>query len=67
MVDVDNMRVFHAFRIEQSKNALLHELITTLFWLQVNTNFTLNLPWVRSADNKEADGLSRSEKEITSG
>ena len=54
----------HSFgnRRGKSTNAQLRELVTKLVWLQLNTVFTLNLRWMRSADNKEADGLSRSDK-----
>ena len=30
-----------------------------LFWLQIDSDFTLRLRWVRSEDNAEADELSR--------
>ena len=62
VVDVGNMTVFHTFKKGKLKNAQLHELITKLFWLQVNEDFTLNLRCDRQK-NKEASGLSRSEEE----
>lgn len=52
VVDVDNQTVFYDFRKGKSSNARLHEVITSLFWLQVELDFSLNLRWVRSADNK---------------
>ena len=63
VVDVDNQTVFYAFRKGKSPNARMHEVITSLFWLQVDLDFSLNLRWVCSADNKEADDLSRANGE----
>ena len=55
--------MFHAFRRGKAANAQLHELITELLWLQVNVDFTENLLWMRSADYKEPNRFSRSDKE----
>lgn len=63
VVDVDNQSVFYAFREGKSGNTRMHEVNTSLFWLQVDLDFTLNLRWVRSEDNKEADELSRASGE----
>lgn len=59
VIDVDNTTLFHAFRKGSSKSDTLHNIIVDLFWLQVERDFTLDLRWVCSADNKEADDLSR--------
>ena len=37
----------------------MHDLIKSLFWLQVDSDFTLKLKWVCSVDNKDADNLTR--------
>ena len=37
----------------------MHDIIVQLFWLQVDADFTLELRWVCSEENKEADDLSR--------
>ena len=37
----------------------MHAIVSQLFWLQVNEKFMLQLRWVSSAVNKEADDLTR--------
>ena len=59
VVDVDNTTMFHAFRKGRAKNEQMHDLIKSLFWLQVDSDFTIKLKWVCSADNKDADNLTR--------
>ena len=59
VVDVDNTTMFHAFRKGRARNERMHDLIKSLFWLQVDSDFTLKLKWVCSADNKDADNLTR--------
>lgn len=59
VVDVDNQALFYAHRKGKSGNRRIHEVISELFWLQMEVDFTLTLRWVRSEDNKEADDLSR--------
>ena len=39
----------------------MHELVGKLFWLQVDFDFALYLRWVPSAENAEADKLTRPE------
>lgn len=57
--DIDN-KVFHdAFKRGRSSVTTIHEMITDLFWLQVEQDFTLRLRWVSSQDNAVADGMSR--------
>lgn len=58
-VDVDNQALFFAAKKGRSSNTRLHEVVTELFWLQVNEGFTLKVQWVCSANNAEADDLSR--------
>lgn len=59
IVDVDNKTLFYAFRNSKSSNIRLHDIVTRLFWLQVDLDFSLNLRWVCFADIKESDDLSR--------
>lgn len=59
LVDVDNKTLYYAFKKGRAKDSRMHEIITQLFWLQVSADFTLELRWVCSADNKEADDLTR--------
>ena len=59
VVDVDNTTMFHAFRKGRARNERMHDLIKSLFWLQVDSDFTLKLKWVCSADDKDADDLTR--------
>ena len=59
VVDVDNTTMFHAFRKGRARDERMHDLITSLFWLQVDADFTLKLKWVWSADDKDADDLTR--------
>ena len=47
--------MFHAFRNGRARDERMHDLIKSLFWLQVDSDFTLKLKWVCSADNKDAD------------
>ena len=58
-VDVDNTTMLHAFRKGRASDEQMHDLINSLFWLQVVSYFTLKLKWVCSADNKDADDLTR--------
>ena len=59
VVDVDNTTMFHAFRKGRAGDERLHDLINSLFWLQVDSDFPLKLKWVCSVDNKDADDLTR--------
>ena len=61
MVYVDNTTMFHAFRKGRARDERMHDLIKSLFWLQVDSDFTLKLKWVCSVDNKDADDLTRPE------
>ena len=61
VVDVDNTTMFHAFRKGRARDERIHDLIKSLFWLHVDSDFTLKLKWVCSADNKDADDLTRLE------
>ena len=58
VVDVDNTTMFHAFRKGRARDERMHDLIKSLVWLQVDSDFTLKLKWVYSADNKDADDLT---------
>ena len=60
VVNVDNATMFHALRKGRAGNERMHDLIKSFFWLQVDSAFTLKLKWVCSADNKDADDLTRS-------
>ena len=60
VVDVDNTTMFHAFRKGRARDERMHDLIKSLFRLQVDSDFTLKLKWVCSADNKDADDAIRS-------
>ena len=46
VVDVDNQAKHDAFKKGHSYNAQTHNLVTKLFWLQVETELTLELRWV---------------------
>lgn len=59
LIDVDNKTLFHAFLRGKARDSRMHEVITKLFWLQIDSDFTLRLRWVKSEDNAEADDLSR--------
>ena len=59
VVDVDNTTMFHAFRKGRSRDERMHDLIKSLFWLQVDSDFTPKLKWVCSTDDKDADDLTR--------
>ena len=59
VVDVDNTTVFHAFRKSRAGEERMHDLIKPLFWLQVDSDFTLKLKEACSADNKDANDLTR--------
>ena len=59
MVDVDNTTMFHAFRQVRARDERMYDLIKSFFWLQVDFDFTLKLKRVYSADNKDADDLTR--------
>ena len=59
VVDVDTT-VFHAFRKGRVGDGRMFNVIKSLFCLQVDSDFTLiKLKWVCSADNKDADDLTR--------
>ena len=58
-VDVDNTTMVHAFRKGRAGDERMHDLIKSLFWLQVDSDSTLTLKWVCSADNRDADDLTR--------
>ena len=58
VVDVENTTMFHAFRKGRARDERMHDLIKSLLWLQVDSDFTLKLKWVCSADNKDADDLT---------
>ena len=59
VVDVDNTIMFHAFRKGRARDERMDDLIKSLVWLQVDADSTLKLKWVCSADNKDADDLTR--------
>ena len=59
VVDVDNTTMFHDFRKGPAGDERMHDLIKSLFRLQVNSDFTFKLKWACSADNKDADDLTR--------
>ena len=59
VIDVDNKTLYYAFRRGKAKESRMHDIIVQLFWLQVDADFTLELRWVCSEENKEADDLSR--------
>ena len=59
VVDVGNTTIFHAFNKGRARDDRMYYLIKSLFWLQVNSDFTLKLKWVCSADNKDSDALTR--------
>ena len=59
VIDVDNKTLYYAFKKGNARNSTMHAIISQLFWLQVNEEFTLELRWVSSAANKEADDLTR--------
>ena len=59
VVDVDNTTMFHAFRKGRAGDERMHDLIKSIFWLQVDSDFTPKLKWVCSADNGGADNLTR--------
>ena len=56
--DVDNTTMFHAFRKGRVGDERMHDLIKSLFWLQVDSDFSLKLKWMCSADNKDAGDLT---------
>ena len=41
VVDVDNTTMFHAFRKGRARDERVHDLIKSLFWLQVDSDFAL--------------------------
>ena len=59
VVDIDKTTMFRAFKKDRAGDERMHDLIKSFFWLQVDSNFTLKLKWVCSADNKETDDLTR--------
>ena len=59
VVDVDNTTIFHSLRKGHARDERMHDLIKSLFWLQLDSDFTLTLKWVCSADSKDADDLTR--------
>ena len=60
VVDVDNTTMFHAaVRKSRARGERMHDLIKSLSWLQVDSDFTLKIKRVCSADNKDANDLVR--------
>ena len=59
VVDVDNKTLYYAFKKGNARNSTINAIISHLFWLQVNEDFTLELRWVSSAANKERNDLTR--------
>ena len=57
--DVDSKVLHDAFRRGRASNTLIHDMITNLFWLQIEQDFTLKLRWESSKANAEADRISR--------
>lgn len=57
--DVDSKVLHDAVEKGRASNSFMHELITDLFWLQIQRDFTLRLRWVSAQTNAEADGISR--------
>ena len=58
VVCLDNTTMFHAFRKGRARDERMRDLIKSRFWLQVDSDLTLKLKWVCSADNKDADDLT---------
>ena len=54
VMDVDSKTLYLTFRKGSARNSTMHAI-----WLQVNEEFTLELRWVSSAANKEADDLTK--------
>ena len=61
MMDVDNTTMFYAFRKGRAGDERMHDLIRYFSWLQVDSDFTLKLKCVCSADNNDVDDLTRPE------
>ena len=60
VVDVDNnTTMFHALRKGRAGDERMHNLIKSFFCLHVDYVFTLKLKCVCSADNKDADDVTR--------
>ena len=59
VVHVDSTTMFHVVRKGRARDERMHDLIKSLFWLQVDSDFTLKLKWVCSAGIKDADDLTR--------
>ena len=59
VVDVDSTTMFRAFRKGHARDERMHDLIKSLLWLQVDSDFTLKLKWVCSAEIKDAYDLTR--------
>ena len=62
VVVVDHKPMHDALKKGRSRNTQTHDLITELFWLQVEEDLTLELRWVCSEANWAADSLTRPER-----
>lgn len=60
-IEIDKKTLFHAFRNVRASDSRMHEIIATVFWLQVGSDVTLDLISVSSKGNKEAEDPSRPE------
>ena len=58
VVDVDNT-MFHAFRLGRAGDERMHDLIKSLFWSQVDSDFPFKLKLICSTYNKDADDLTQ--------
>ena len=58
MIDADKQILFFAAKNGRSSNTCMHEIVTEIFWLQVESDFILKVQWVRSKDNAAADEFS---------
>ena len=48
VVDLNNTTMFYAFRKDRARDERMYDLIKSLFWLQVDSGFTLKLKGVRA-------------------
>ena len=58
LVDINQKAAFQAFCKGCFQNDGIYDLITRLFWLLVDCNFSLSLRGVYSTDATEADGIT---------
>ena len=53
-----NNALFFAAKNGRSSNTCMREIVTEIFWLQVESDFILKVQWVRSKDNAAVDEFS---------